>query len=71
MYWLNVQGLRVKVCVVSCLLFVVSHCVFVHELERQLKNKIGVCLFMGLFVCLRRNKIPTTFWGHNRGYGQK
>ena len=78
MYWLNVQGLRVKafvVCcvlfVVCCLLFVVSYCVFVRELERQVKQIFGACLFVGLFVCLCRNKIPTTFWGHNREYGQK
>ena len=50
MYWLNVQGLRVKAFVVGCLLFVVSCGVFVHELERKLK-KCGACFFVGLFVC--------------------
>ena len=57
MYWLNVQGSRVKACVVCfvvlCLLFVVSYCVFVNELERQLKTQIVfVCLWVCLFVCL-------------------
>ena len=62
MYWLNVQGLRVKAFVVCCLLFVVPYCVFVHELERQLKKQmVFVCLFVGSFVCLRRNTNPNKF----------
>jgi len=58
MYWPVVQGLRVKafvVCcvlfVVCCLLFVVPYCVFVHEVERQVETNVGVCLFVGVFVC--------------------
>ena len=58
MSWRNVQGLRVKVFVVGCVLFVVScllpvvsYCIFVHELEGQVKDFFGACLFVGLFVC--------------------
>jgi len=60
MYWVNVQGLRVKALVVCWLLFVVCCCVVVHKLERQLehtwanisKTQTTNCLFVRSFVCL-------------------
>ena len=40
MYWLNVQGLRVKAFVVCCLMFVLG--TFVPEYSGQAKNKMHV-----------------------------